>query len=154
MSRRLSKVAVVKTRHTFSLERGAPRGRAPAMPGRAPPRSACLSTQEQVAHLDPRLGRERQGLDINTLVVPMEAPGHGLRRQGAGAQAEAVGDGAARPEVGRVGEAHEETRQELRARIVVVHDLTEHVPERRPRGRYRGWLGEERLDLDLARQIA
>ena len=79
--------------------------------------------------------------------LPWKRPGHRLGGQGPREQAEAVGDRAVLAEVGRVGEADDHARQELRARIVRVDHPAQHVPERRPRGRHRRLLGEELLDL-------
>ena len=50
--------------------------------------------------------------------LPWKRPGHRLGGQRPREQAEAVGDGAVLAEVRRVGEADDQARQELRARIV------------------------------------
>src|SRR5262245_20870770 len=110
--------------------------------------------QELLADLEPGLGGEGQRLHVDALVVAVESPGHGLGRQGPREEAEAVGHRAAFPEVGRVGEAHDHAGQEARAGIVGVDHPPQHVPERGPRGRGRGGLGEELLDGHLLGEIA
>src|SRR6266705_4683150 len=58
------------------------------------------SPEEQLAHLEPRLGGEGQGLHVDALVVAVEPPGHRLGGQRPREQAKAVGHRAALAKVG------------------------------------------------------
>ena len=73
------------------------------------PANATLP-EEQLAGVEPRLRRERERLDVDTLVVAVKATRHRLRRQRAREQPEAIGDGAVLAEVRRVGEPDDEAR--------------------------------------------
>src|SRR5687767_8844027 len=90
--------------------RGAPRlgGGVPSVGGCEGDLGAPLRLKELLADVDPGLRGEGERLDVDALVVAVEAPGHGLGRERSREQPEAIAHGAVLAEVRRVGEAHDE----------------------------------------------
>src|SRR5258706_7738041 len=115
---------------------------------------ARILSEEHLAGIEPRLRGERERFHVDALVVAVESAGHGFGRQRAREQSEAVRGRAVLAEVRRVGEADDQAREQLRARIVPVDDFREHLPQRRARRRDGSVLREQLLDRHVLQQIA